>query len=193
MVFKQGRGVYDGDGDHGSAALFRDLKAAVVEGKEGVIDFVPCAFREDEDRDAAFCLVDGREDRLDAFLYVFAVQEQAVHVGHPTAEQEPFEHFLFGDIARGPWNAHIGQKDVEVASVIGNIYYRTVLWNIRLADNDHLCAGCPKAKAKAVPYQEQAQASLGVFVDQSDDPFHEKYGNENDQERHDVEYDDDKS
>ncbi len=47
VILENTGGIYDGHGDYGHPALFRYFKAALMEGKEGIVYLVPCTLGKD--------------------------------------------------------------------------------------------------------------------------------------------------
>ena len=148
MILKNVGGVHDGHGDDGDTALVCNLKAAVVEGQEGVGGFVAGTFREDADGNAALYFFDGFQNGLEAFLDVVSVQEEAVQMAHPDTQQGPLFVFLFGNVAGGAGNPDICQDDVKEAAVVGYVEDCGVGGDIFLTQGDHISAADPNENPK---------------------------------------------
>ena len=63
-------------------------------------------------------------------------------------KEEEFSPFLFCNVACTDRTAGVSKKYVEVASVIADIKYGCVLWNIFFSDHSNLCTGDPKDESE---------------------------------------------
>ena len=77
-VFEYRSRVHDRHGNDGNACLLRNLKAAFMEGEEGILCLIPGALREDTDGNTVFGFFNGLQDRLKSGLDILAVQEETV-------------------------------------------------------------------------------------------------------------------
>ena len=173
MVFKYRSGVYNGHGNDGNACFLRNLKAALVEGEESILCFIPCALREDTDGDTVFGFFDGLQDRLKSGLDILTIQEETVQILHPDIQQGPFQHFFFGNVAGRSGNADVGQDHIEKAAVIAYIQYRGIGGNIFLADGDHFGTRQADDLTECPVDNGQGTAVLQVRVELADDLFHQ--------------------
>lgn len=78
-----------------------------------------------------YCCEDGFQTLFD----VFSVKEEAVKVAHPGGQQRDFFHFFFGNVACADRAAGVGEKDVEVASVVADVQDWGVFWNVFFSDH----------------------------------------------------------
>ena len=92
------------------------------------------SFREDADGNAGFYFFYCCEDGFQTLFDVFSVKEEAVKVAHPGGQQRDFFHFFFGNVACADRAAGVGEKDVEVASVVADVQDWGVFWNVFFSD-----------------------------------------------------------
>lgn len=93
------------------------------------------SFREDADGNAGFYFFYCCEDGFQTLFDVFSVKEEAVKVAHPGGQQRDFFHFFFGNVACADRAAGVGEKDVEVASVVADVQDWGVFWNVFFSDH----------------------------------------------------------
>ena len=83
VVFEYAGGIDDDHWDNRYAAFFRDLKAAIVEGEKGIVDFIARTFRKNAEGNSLFDFLRALEYGLQSFFYIVSVQKQAVYIFHP--------------------------------------------------------------------------------------------------------------
>lgn len=137
MGFEDVCRIVDSDRDDRAFSLGCDLEASLMEWKHVQFVFVSVSgsLREDADGDAGLYLIYCCEDGFQTLFDVFSVKEEAVKVAHPGGQQRDFFHFFFGNVACADRAAGVGEKDVEVASVVADVQDWGVFWNVFFSDH----------------------------------------------------------
>ena len=171
MIFKNGGGIVQGDGDNGTAAFFRDLEAPGMKRQKGVCRLVAGSLGEDADGDAAFYLIDGGKDGFRPLLDVIPIQEQAVQITHPAGQKGDLLHLHLRHITGGPGNPHIGHENIKKTPVVADVEHGPVPGNPLLADVGDLRPGGAQAETECPVHNSQAASVLYVHIEFADDPL----------------------
>ena len=195
VCFENVRGVVDGDRDDRAFGFGCNLEASFMEREhiQFILIFVSGSFREDTDGNAGFYFVYRCENGFQPLLDVFSVKEKTVEIAHPCGQERDFFHFFFGNISGADWTAGVSKENVEVTSVVSDIEYRSILWDILFSDDGDFRSGDPQDKAE---YCLNDAEGADVFCHRREfayDPFYQKDRNGEDQvsDHHDT--DEDKS
>ena len=129
--------IADCDRNDRAFCFCSDLEASFMEWEhiELVLVSVSGSFREDTDGNSGFYFIDCCQDGFQTLFDVFSVKEEAVKVAHPGGQQRDFFHFFFGNVACADRAAGVGEKDVEVASVVADVQDWGVFWNVFFSDH----------------------------------------------------------
>ena len=177
MCFEDVCGVADGDWDDRAFCFGGDFEASFMEWKHVclVCISVSGSFREDADGNAGFYFFYCCEDGFQTLFDVFSVKEEAVKVAHPGGQQRDFFHFFFGNVACADRAAGVGEKDVEVASVVADVQDWGVFWNVFFSDHGDFGSCDPQDEAEDCLNDPEGADVFGFRGKFADDPFYEKY------------------
>lgn len=143
--------------------------------------FISGSLGENTDGDSGFHFIYCCQDGLKSLFNILSVQKQAVQITHPVRQKRDFFHFFFRNVSGADGTAGISQQDIEVASVIADIKYRSILRDIFLTDHSDFRSGNPQDKAEHKLNNAQGTDILRHRCELPDDPFYQKDRDRKDQ------------
>lgn len=173
MCFKQFCRVGNGNGNNRASCSDCDFKASFMEGEkiQFAAGFISGAFRKDTDGNSLFYLVDGSQNGFHTFFKIFPVQKQTVKIFHPGREKGNGLHLFFCHIAGQVRTKDIGQKDIEVASVVSDVEDGLVFWHVLMPFDRDLCPGHFQDNTEDGLDDPQGTDILCPFAEHAHDPF----------------------
>ena len=122
MAFKNIVGVGDGNRDNGASCFFRHFQASFFKGQHPVFRMgISGALRENTHGDSLFNVVNSSQNHFQSRLHIFPIQKETVQPFHPVRKQRITQHGVFGNIAGQPRASGIGNYNVKIAEMVGNV------------------------------------------------------------------------